>query len=357
MSQIKILVFDIDGVITDGKRYLSEDTETKSLSMKDLDAIRQFQESGYIIGCISGEDTDFSEKFVQITHLDQVRLGCKSKDTAFKEMVKQYNLSLREACYIGDGKYDVPALKIAGLALCPSDAIDEVKQVADIVLTRKGGEGCIAESYTLLAKRMCGNAAMDKEWGVVVAQRMQDHLTVLTDLQKEQEYIAGIMEAASMIADSYRRYGRVLICGNGGSAADAQHLAGELVGRFYLERRALDAEALTVNSSVLTAVANDYDYDMVFARQVEAKASEGDILIGITTSGTSENIQKAFKKAKHLGARTILLTGKVARDAKILQVTDCLLSVPAKDTPRIQEMHIMIGHIICELVEREVAEV
>ena len=113
---------------------------------------------------------------------------------------------------------------------------------------------------------------------------------------------------------------------------------------------------MSTNTSVLTALANDYDYDMIFARQVEAKASEGDVLIGITTSGTSKNIRQAFQKAKQQGVRTILMTGKIAENVEILQDTDCLLAVPSRDTPRIQEMHILMGHIICELVEREIAE-
>lgn len=135
-----------------------------------------------------------------------------------------------------------------------------------------------------------------------------------------------------------------------------QHLAAELVGRFYLERRALNAEALTVNASILTSLANDYDYSIVFARQLEAKAVNGDILIGFTTSGTSENILRAFQKAKEMGVKTILMTGKIAEDAHILQYTDCLISVPSQNTPRIQEMHILVGHTICEIVEKAMAD-
>ena len=356
MNQIKMLVFDIDGVITDGKRYINNSGETKSLSLKDLDAIHQLQESGYIVGCISGENTGFSKEFVRIASLEQTRLGCKEKDIALREMAEQNGLSIDTVCYVGDGKYDVPALEMAGLSLCPADAIDEVKQVADRVLTRKGGDGCIAEIWTLFTARNYRNEKDRKEQNAAIMQRMHEHLSILTDLMKNRNCISHIEEAASMIVDCYKQNGRVLICGNGGSAADAQHLVGELVGRFYLERRALDAEALTTNTSVITSLANDYDYNMIFARQVEAKASQGDVLIGITTSGTSKNVRQAFVKARQCGVHTILMTGKISADAEILPDTDCLIEVPALDTPRIQEMHILIGHIICELVERETAE-
>lgn len=355
--QIKMFVFDIDGVITDGKRYLCGDTEIKGLSMKDLDAIRQIKELGIIVGCISGEDTQFSQQFVQIAPLDWAQIGCKAKEIALEEAATRYGFSLDQVCYTGDGKYDVQALRIAGMSVCPADAIEVVRDVADVILTRKGGEGCIAEIYSLLSKFNCWQSnATRNEWNDVLMQRMNEHLSVLNQMMEREDLLSPILDAVSVIVDCYGRRGKLLLCGNGGSAADAQHLAGELVGRFYLERRALDAQALTTNTSILTSLANDYNYEMIFARQVEAQASRGDVLIGITTSGTSKNIRQTFQKAKEIGVKTILMTGDIARDAEILQDTDCLLAVPAKDTPRIQEMHIMIGHIICELVEREIAD-
>lgn len=352
MKQIKMLVFDIDGVITDGKRYINMVGEMKSLSLKDLDAIHQLQDAGYIVGCISGEDTEFSKGFVQTACLDFARLGCKEKDNALKEMAKQNSLQLENVCYVGDGKYDIQALKLAGVSICPVDAIDEVKQVSDYILTRKGGEGCIAEICTILMSNDCDGKTTE-EWISLILNRMEEHLTVLKELMTDSNRIKKIRDATEMIVRCYKWNRKLLICGNGGSAADAQHLVAELVGRFYLERRAFNAEALTTNTSVITSLANDYNYEMIFARQVEAKASKGDVLIGITTSGTSKNVRQAFRKAKQCGVHTILMTGKVSADAEIFSDTDCLIEVPAHDTPRIQEMHILIGHIICELVERE----
>ena len=133
-------------------------------------------------------------------------------------------------------------------------------------------------------------------------------------------------------------------------------MAAELVGRFYLERKALDAEALSVNTSILTSLANDYNYNMIFARQLEAKAKKGDILIGITTSGTSENVLQAFQRAREMNVKTILMTGMISEYLPVLNYTDCLLGVPSKKIPRVQEVHILTGHIICEMVEKELTD-
>ena len=354
---IKMLVFDIDGVVSDGKRYADgKELEIKTLQLKDLDAIGLFAETGYKLGCISGEDTEFSKQFLKMKALDYIRLGCKDKKAALQEFMDRYHMETTEVCYIGDGKYDIPALKLAGLAVCPNDAIQEVKDIADIVLKRKGGEGCLAECYSILTK----HKEMDQSITQVpedcltrIKDRVAEHRSLVTEVLSDNGYLFGINRAIEMIVNSYKKGRKLFLCGNGGSAADAQHLAAELVGRFYLEREAWNAEALTANTSIITALANDYDYDLIFARQLEAKAEREDILIGITTSGTSKNIYEAFKRAKAIGLETILMTGKISEYLDILEYTNCLLSVPSKDTPRIQEIHIMTGHIICEYVEQQ----
>ncbi len=144
---------------------------------------------------------------------------------------------------------------------------------------------------------------------------------------------------------------KMLLCGNGGSASDAQHIAAELSGRFYTDRPPLYAEALHVNSSYMTAVANDYGYEATYARMIEAAGREGDILIGISTSGNSPNVVKAMQKAKEIGMLTIGFTGKSG--GKMKEICDIMICVPSDDTPRIQEAHILIGHIICQLIEEE----
>ena len=158
-----------------------------------------------------------------------------------------------------------------------------------------------------------------------------------------------IARAAAVITDCIRSGGKVILFGNGGSAADAQHLAGELVGRFRLERAAFPAMALTTDTSIITAVANDYGYDTIFARQVEAHARRADVVVGISTSGNSANVVAGLEKAKQVGAKTIGLVG--GNGGKVAEIADIVLVVPSSDTPRIQEGHITIGHIICDIVE------
>lgn len=152
-----------------------------------------------------------------------------------------------------------------------------------------------------------------------------------------------------MITTSLRGGGKIHFCGNGGSAADAQHLAAELSGRFYFDRPPLNAEALHCNTSYLTAVGNDYGYDLIFSRLLCGTAKAGDVVVGISTSGNSKNILKAFEVAKEMGVKIIAMTGETGGTMK--DYADILLNAPSKDTPRIQESHIMLGHIICELVE------
>lgn len=163
------------------------------------------------------------------------------------------------------------------------------------------------------------------------------------------ELLAAIRRIADVMIDALQHGRRILWCGNGGSAADAQHLAAELSGRFYYDRPPLNSEALHCNTSYLTAVANDYGYELIYSRMINGSCQAGDVLVGLSTSGNSKNIVNAFRKAKELGVITVALTGETGGEMKAL--ADYLLNVPSTDTPRIQESHIMLGHIICEIVE------
>lgn len=184
-----------------------------------------------------------------------------------------------------------------------------------------------------------------------IARLLEESASVKTAISQSQ--VDGIAEMARAIIQTYQRGGKVVLFGNGGSAADAQHIAGELVGKFLMERRALPAMALNTNTSILSALANDYGYETVFSRQVEALVNKEDTVIGISTSGNSPNVIEAIKAARTKGARTIGLTG--GRRGKLADVADLTVAVPSESTPRIQEAHITIGHIVCELVERELA--
>lgn len=167
---------------------------------------------------------------------------------------------------------------------------------------------------------------------------------------KQKMDVDVIAKIADVIIDCYKNGRKVLICGNGGSAADAQHVAGELVGRFKLERHALPCIALTTDSSIITAYANDYSFDDIFERQVEAIGEDGDILIGISTSGNSKNVIKAASKAKAKGMLIVVFTGKTG--GRLKDLSDICFMAPSENTPRIQECHITAFHIICNLVEQ-----
>ena len=172
----------------------------------------------------------------------------------------------------------------------------------------------------------------------------------LKTAQATLEYIAGPLEiAANLCIDCLQNGGKILIFGNGGSAADAQHIAAEMVGRYKVERKGLPAIALTTDTSALTSIGNDYGYNHIFDRQVEALANEGDAVIGISTGGSSANVISALKLANKLGCKTIGLSGRDGGEMNTL--CDINLVVPAEDTPRIQEMHIVIGHTICHLID------
>lgn len=181
----------------------------------------------------------------------------------------------------------------------------------------------------------------------IIDSEFQSHLETI---KKTIDCIEDDLERASqMVIDTLKKGNKILLCGNGGSAADAQHIAAELTGRYKTERRALAGIALTTDTSALTAIGNDYGYDRVFDRQVEALAREGDLLIGISTSGNSANIISALKLAKELGCATVGFSGRGG--GAMSQVCDINLVVPSDNTPRIQEMHILIGHTICHLVD------
>jgi len=179
-----------------------------------------------------------------------------------------------------------------------------------------------------------------------ISEQIEASIELKKYLQKEANNLVAM---ADLLVDAFKKGNKVLLFGNGGSAADAQHIACELAGKFYLDRAPLPAIALTTNTSSLTAIGNDYSYEEVFFRQVKGLVKQGDVVIGISTSGNSPNILRGIEEAKHLGATTIAFTGQGGR---LKELADYVLSIPSADTPRIQEAHITAGHIICYLVEQ-----
>jgi len=173
----------------------------------------------------------------------------------------------------------------------------------------------------------------------------------ISNVSKDQYLIASMEKVVALSSEAFNNNQRILFCGNGGSAADAQHIAAELSGRFLKERKALFAEALHVNSSYLTAVANDYGFEYTYSRILEATGRKGDVLIGLSTSGNSLNVINALKKAKEIGMKTIGFTGKDG--GKMCDVCDIVFNIPSSNTARIQEAHILLGHTLCQLIEEK----
>ncbi|HET9278731.1 MAG TPA: D-sedoheptulose 7-phosphate isomerase [Flavitalea sp.] len=180
---------------------------------------------------------------------------------------------------------------------------------------------------------------------------ISESVSVKNSILQNESILNTVDEVASLMVKALKQGNRIYFCGNGGSAADAQHLAAEFSGRFYIDRDALPAEALHCNTSYITAVGNDYGYDLVYARLIKGIGNKGDFLVGLSTSGNSVNILKAFEVAREKGITTVGFTGESG--GKMKGLCDYLLNVPSSDTPRIQESHIMLGHIVCQLVEEQ----
>jgi D-sedoheptulose 7-phosphate isomerase len=185
----------------------------------------------------------------------------------------------------------------------------------------------------------------------IIQKSLSNSIELKEKILRSEDLVEKIFQASQLIYTAFKNGNKVLFCGNGGSAADAQHLAAEFSGRFYKDRKALPSEALHCNTSYLTAVANDYGFEFVYSRIIEGIGNEGDVLVGISTSGNSKNIINALSLAKKIQMNTISLTGEAG--GKMKKSSDILINIPSKDTPRIQESHILIGHIICEIVESQ----
>lgn len=186
----------------------------------------------------------------------------------------------------------------------------------------------------------------------MIKSTIQETIINLSKLMQDEQSISAIIRAADRIIAAVRSGNKLMVCGNGGSAADAQHIAGEFLCRFYKDRNPMPAIALTTDTSVLTSISNDYTYDEVFSRQVKGLGGKSDVLLGISTSGSSKNVYKAFEVAHNMEIKTILLTGEKSKE--IAGISDIVIKTPSSDTPRIQEMHLLIEHIICEIVEKKI---
>ena len=343
---VELVIFDIDGVLTDGSILVnSQGQEQKRVNIKDIDALFELKRRGYLLAAVTGEATEIVEYFRRRFPWDHFHCDCKQKLETIQKLVGDLGLTMEQAAYIGDGKYDLEVLPHVGLSICPADAIREARLQADYVLHRAGGDGCVWELLSILAT----DRSPDSPQSYLNA-RMAEHQLIFKQMASDQPLAARIMSVGQAMVDRLRKGGQIFLCGNGGSAADAQHIAAEFVGRFYQERPALCAEALTTNTSILTAIGNDYGYERVFVRQLEAKACSDDVLVGISTSGSSNNILEALRCGERMGLLTVMLTGEYY-PPELDELCNYVIQVPSGITPRIQEAHIFLGHLWAEYVE------
>ncbi len=349
---IRAVVLDIDGVLTDGQIVLNETGgETKVLFLRDLDAITRAREEGLRLALVTGEDSALAEVVARRLGIETVLKGAEDKAAALKDACARLGITPAEACYVGDADRDAPALAQAGLGLAPADASRQARESAGLVLDAPGGRGAVAEALEVVRRLNSAPPAptaaratdMWRDIGAALDESIRVKRAVLETLAGE------ISTAAAWMVETLRHGSKLLLLGNGGSAADAQHIAAELVGRFERDRGPLSALALTTDTSVLTALGNDYGVETIFARQVEALAQPGDLVVALSTSGNSPNVLRAVMAARAAGVRTVALTG--AGGGRLALLVDLAVRVPSSRAARIQESHIAIGHALCEAVE------
>ncbi|MFZ5894347.1 MAG: SIS domain-containing protein [Myxococcota bacterium] len=351
VSEIEVLALDVDGVITDGSVTLAvHGAETKGITFRDLDAIAAARRAGLRIALVTGESSPMVDTIAARIGVDCVVAGAKDKRVGLIQVCDRLAVAPQRICFVGDADRDALAFASVGLSFAPADASPKARAKASRVLTARGGAGAVAEVVEiLLAARETGRAqaGFERHLRRIVEDSIAAHQKLL------EESLPGLAQVATLISDCLRGGGKVMFCGNGGSAADAQHVAAELVGRFAIERDAFPAIALTTDTSILTAVGNDWDFRDVFARQVRALARPNDLLVGISTSGRSANVVRALEAAREKGARTLAFVGR--NGGPIAKAADVVFKAPSTATARVQELHILAWHGICEIVEASLA--
>jgi D-sedoheptulose 7-phosphate isomerase len=351
VNGIRVLALDVDGVLTDGSANdAGSAIEGKRFSFQDVDAIARVKHAGFTVALVTGEQGPSVDGIAARFGVERVMRGAKDKAAAIDALASDLGVPLDAVCYIGDGDRDAPALSRVGLGLAPSNATPSAKAAVDQVLTRPGGAGAVAEAVRLLLQLEADAEklpAFERAMAAVVLESISAHQQLLVDS------LPTLGRVAQIFVRAIRTRRRILFFGNGGSAADAQHVAAELVGRFARERDPWSAIALTTDTSILTAVSNDWEFAHVFALQVRALGRPGDVVVGISTSGTSPNVLRGLEAGRDLGAVTVGFTGAGQGAGAMLARCDECFCAPADSTPRIQELHLLAWHAICGTVENE----
>lgn len=347
MIPIEVLALDIDGVLTDGTVSLKGDD--KRISFHDLDAVTQARKRGLRLALVTGEANEMVEQIAQRFRIAEVTPGAKDKVSALQALSAKWGVPLAAMCYVGDSDRDAPAMALVGLGVAPANGTALAKEMADVVVSRPGGSGVVSQVLPLIWQHnelAEHSDAMQAEMQCIAQDSLTAHQRLI------DESLPTLVQVAQVMIQAIRTGRKILFFGNGGSAADAQHVAGEIVGRFLKESEAWPAIALTTDTSILTAVGNDWDFADVFARQVRGLARPGDVVVGISTSGNSPNVLRGLADGRKIGATTIGFTGE--KECQMPNYCDICYQAPATVTPRIQELHILAWHAICEIVENAI---
>lgn len=347
-SDILLLALDVDGVLTDGSVTLTPSgEESKGIAFRDLDALGRARRAGLRIALVTGEEGPLVMAIAAKAGAEFVLPGAKDKVAALEALSANSAVPLSRVCFVGDADRDALAFPLVGVSLSPADGSRAARRTATRVLSAKGGAGAVEEAVELLLADGGEEGDLRPGFEHTLRRIGEDSLRAHEKLLSES--MPALAEIAQVLTRALKSGRRVLLCGNGGSAADAQHVAAELVGRFALEREPFPALALTTDSSILTAVSNDWDFKDVFSRQVKAHARPGDVVVGISTSGKSANVVRALEVAREIGAVTIAFTGR--NGGAVAKAGDYCFKAPDAATPRVQELHLLAWHGICEVVE------
>lgn len=346
---IEVLALDIDGVVTDGTALVAAPgREEKRFAFQDLDAVVQARALGLRVVMVSGEEGPAVDEVAERFGVSVVVPRAKDKAAAIEELSHRLQVPLSQFCYVGDGDRDAAAMRLVGIALAPANATPAAMASAHRILRAHGGAGAIAEAVALL-RRLSTHGERSAELTQRVTGIFNESLAGHQRLIEES--VPSVLEVANAILTAFLTGRKLLLFGNGGSAADAQHVAAEFVGRFEQESDPWPAIALTTDTSALTAIGNDYAFEEVFARQVRALARSGDVVVGITTSGRSPNVLRGVAAGRDRGAVTIGFMGE--RDSPLGELCDITFRAPARSTARIQELHLLAWHAVCDIVESE----
>jgi D-sedoheptulose 7-phosphate isomerase len=350
LPAIRAIALDVDGVLTDDTFLWGPNGEEwKRFAFLDVMGVSRARKAGFHFALISGEASPLVDRYAEKMSIAHVFKGIKDKAAALREFAGRLGLETSAVAFVGNDVNDLGAIELSGLTGCPVDAHPSVLARVDYVATKPAGRGAVREVLDLIMERDAPKpAVVERDMSAFFKQEFEEHQRVMQQLVDEQSTL--MQQLVDVFISAFERGNKVLFCGNGGSAADSQHIAAEFINRFRFDRDPLPAIALTVDSSILTCIGNDASFDEVFEKQVRALAQPGDLLVGISTSGKSKNVLKALEAARARRAITMAFTGADGLE-RMAPYSDHVLAVPSRDTARIQEAHEFAFHCIAALVE------